>query len=69
MTISQIIALPFFIISVAILIVVIKTDIFKPAIFKKFFIGTAGVYVSGTLLVLVIDFIQKLMQSLSVGKL
>ncbi len=61
MTISQIIAVCFFVFSMLCLFFVIKSNVFTPQNFKKFFIATTAIYVSGTILVFAIVFAQPLL--------
>lgn len=59
MTIGQVIAISFFVFGMICLFVVAKFNYFKPESFKKFFIATTAVYLSGTILVFAIVFAQK----------
>lgn len=61
MTIARIIVLAFLVFSICCLIFVIKTKLLKPQKFKKFFIATTLIYVSGALLVFAIVFANKAM--------
>lgn len=61
MTVARIIVIAFFVLAMIALFVVIKSNIFKPAVFKKYFIATTLVYISGTILVFAVVFANKLM--------
>lgn len=60
MTVARVVVLAFLVFALVMVFVVIKGYSFKPVVFKKYFIATTLVYLSGTILVFAIVFANKL---------
>lgn len=61
MTLARVIVCAFFALAMILLLIVIKTNILTPKQFKKYFIATTLVYISGTVLIFAIVFANKQM--------
>ena len=61
MTLARVIVCAFFVLSMILLLLVFKTNILTPKQFKKYFVATTLVYISGTIMIFAIVFANKQM--------